>query len=295
MYKTVMKNVYVIPGSPNTIVIKCSDYNWVVDPGMLASREVVLKESLSRLGVSEYDVLLSHTHYDHIEALSILNPRRVFVAAEEYSSMVNSEVRNALTYGFNQLPLLIGLKRIELQRNSVRIVSEEFKLGDFCGELVDLKGHSPGLLGLTIEDAIFVADSVFGDKLLARVGIPYHFNIELAVKALEKARKYAEDGYSGILSHGPFVNSKKLEEFIDLNLDRLRKIEEFTIEYLSLQSLSLEELVAKILETLGSQLSIENIILGTVTVNSILSKLSRDRGLTAELRDNVVKYRLERK
>ncbi|QOR94362.1 MBL fold metallo-hydrolase [Thermosphaera chiliense] len=293
-YRSVGRNVYVVSGSPVTLIIKCPGANWIVDPGLLGNREKLLRNVLERLGVKEYNVLLSHTHYDHIEALEALNPSRIYVTVLEYSSLLSSMVRNILTYGFTQLPRILGVRSIDVEKEKVEIVEEGFKLGDSCGELINLSGHSPGLAGIVFEDFLFVGDAVFGDRLLSRVGIPYHFNAKRALLTLEKIKAYAEKGYSGILSHGPFANSEKLSEYVDLNAERLRLIRELVIDHLLREPLSLEELVGRILGRLGSEVSVENILLGSVTVNSIISDLQGEYGLSTEVSGGLVRYRLTR-
>lgn len=295
LYRAVERGVYIVPGSPITMIIKCSDANWVVDPGLLTNRRDLLRSALERLSVEKYNVLLSHTHYDHLEALEALTSSRIYVTVLEYTSLLSSLVRNIVTYGFTQLLRILGVRSIDVKKEMVEIVDEGFKLGDSCGELLNLSGHSPGLTGIVFEDAVFVGDAVFGEKLLSRVGIPYHFNARQALSTLEKIKAYAEKGYSGILSHGPFANSDKLAEYVDLNAERLKLIRELVIDHLIREPLSLEELVGKILGELRAEINAGNILLGSVTVNSIISDLLEEYGLSTEVSGGLVRYRLTRK
>jgi hypothetical protein len=131
---------------------------------------------------------------------------------------------------------------------------------------------------------VFVNDAVFGVKLFSRVGMSYYFVVAQAISTLEKVKTYAEKGSSGILSHGPFANNVKLAEFVDLSTRRLRVIRELVFEHLLRVPLSLEELAGNILVKLGVVANVENILLGSAMINSIILHLMESACFTIRFR-----------
>ena len=296
VYRKFKKNIYIVPGSPVSLVVKCDDSVWLVDPGMGRDRSSIVKEALFRLGINSYKILLSHCHYDHIEALSGFIGKKVYVSILEAGILMDPLIRETVTYGHNPLPRLLGLNRLFFKDLGINVIKYPLPEKIDCLELVDLRGHSPGLLGLKLgDDAVFLADSLFGDRLLMRVGIPYHLDLYTALYRLESTVKaFADEGYRAILSHGPVVEGKKFRRLVDLNIERIKKVIEFTEELLSKSYYTLEQLTINILKHLGAEPTPSNIYLGLVPVNSILNKLYQDPGLEYIIKDSGVKWRIKR-
>jgi hypothetical protein len=68
----------------------------------------------------------------------------------------------------------------------------------------------------------------------------------------------------------------RLAGFVDLGTRRLRVIRELVFERLHRVPLSLEELVVNILVELGVEVGVENILLGSAMINSIMSHLMEE-------------------
>jgi hypothetical protein len=120
---------------------------------------------------------------------------------------------------------------------------------------------------------VLAGDAVFGVKIFSRVGMSYYFDVAQDISTLEKVKTYAERGYSGILSYGPFASNVRLAEFVDLSTRRLRVIRELVFEHLLRVPLSLGELAGNILVKLGVEVGVENILLGSAMINSTILHL----------------------
>ncbi len=296
MYRKFKSNVYIVPGSPVSLIIKCNNRAWLIDPGMGFNRADIIREVLSKLGIKEYKVLLSHSHYDHIEAVPNLGIKEVFINILETSSFIDPLVRETITYGHNPLPRFLGLNKLFFRDISINSIEYPPPKKIDCLELLDLRGHSPGLLGLKLgDDSIFLADSLFGDRLLKRVGIPYHLDLYMALHSLENTiRVFAEKGYRAILSHGPVVERKRFIDLVDMNIERIEKIIELVKELLSKNYYTLEQLTSTTLVSLGAEISLSNIYLGLVPISSVLNKLYEEPGLEYRIEEGVIKWRMKR-
>ncbi len=171
MVRQLAHNLWLVPGSPVTLLIRTESSLPVVDPGMGSNRASIILGALESIGwKKESRVLLSHVHLDHIEALTELATDTVYIRAEEGSLLVSSLLREIASYGFTPLPQLLKLKPIEIDPKKIRIFDTARGVDGL--QLIDLSRHSPGLTGTLIEDTVFVADALFNDKLIKRVGIP---------------------------------------------------------------------------------------------------------------------------
>ncbi|MEM0361656.1 MAG: MBL fold metallo-hydrolase [Sulfolobales archaeon] len=294
MYRAVRKNLLVVPGSPVTLIVRCDSSNWLVDPGMGSDRFNILADVLSKINMYEYDILVSHTHYDHIEVLPYFRGKRIYVNESEYSQLISPLVREHATYGFNPLPRLMGLQRLVVPSEDVSTFSLRVISRLDCLELLDLSGHSPGLTGFIVDDVVFVGDSLFGDALLKRVGIPYHADVFKSLKVLnEVLGKLSDKGFDAVLSHGPVVKSLKFKELVSLNIQRLEYIMKLLNDELSVGG-SIEELAVRVLKKLEVDVSASNVYLSCATISSIISKLYEDRVVEHVISDEGVKWRLVR-
>jgi len=284
--RKILDNVYVIPGSPKTIIAQLEESTWIVDPGMGVDRDYVIKKSLKEVGnAKEIKVLLSHTHYDHIEALKGIKEYKVHVSVLEVGTLLDPTFRERSTYGYNLLPRILGLEKLSLYDLAISPILLNTEDLDNELHVLKLPGHSPGHIGVSYEDILFVGDSVFGDKLLKRVGIPYHINFVEAMKSLECVLDYAHEYNTIVLSHGPIVSRKRAEELILYNMSTMERIKELVINLIdNLNEFSIDNIVYRVLKELSTEISPESIILGTPLVVSILNDLSAERSV--EVRSN---------
>lgn len=292
MYRSIRKNLFVVPGSPATLIVRCDDSNWLVDPGMGNERFNILADVLSKMNIYEYSILVSHTHYDHIEVLPHFRGRRIYVSESEYSQLISPLVREHATYGFNPLPRLMGLQRLVVPSEDVSVFSLRVNSRLGCLELLDLSGHSPGLTGFILDDVVFVGDALFGDVLLKRVGIPYHVDAFKSLKILnEVLGELSDKGFDAVLSHGPVVRSLKFKELVNLNIQRLEHIVKLLSDELSIGG-SIEELTVRVLKKLEVDVNASNVYLSCATISSIISKLYEDDVVEHLISNEGVEWRL---
>ncbi|MCX8185960.1 MAG: MBL fold metallo-hydrolase [Sulfolobales archaeon] len=293
-YRSLRKNIFIVPGSPITLITKFDDCNWMIDPGMGGDRVNSLSNVLDRVNIRDYNILVSHTHYDHVETLTYFSGREIYVNEFEYSQLINPTVREQATYGFNPLPRLLGLQQRLIPSYNVKTFSLANAGSLSSLKLLDLSGHSPGLTGVILDDVVFVGDALFGDVLLKRVGIPYHSDVFKSLRVLDDTLRVLSDkGFEAVLSHGPVIKNQKFGELIEFNIRRIKQVIELLTNELDVGG-TIEELTIKVLKSLGAEISASSVYLGSVTTSSIVSKLFQDGRLDHVVCDVGVKWKLKR-
>lgn len=175
MIQEVYKDIYMFPASlPNNplreiniFVIKGKDRNVIFDTGFnKPESKQDLIDGLKALGleVSDVDLVLSHLHSDHTGLASMFSD----AGCRVYAGPIDGKLMNAMSTesyweDVNSTKILYGLAENETQITDhpgynfkldrpVDFIPLEpgqmFKVGDYDFEVLDLKGHTPGHIGL---------------------------------------------------------------------------------------------------------------------------------------------------
>ncbi len=193
--RKVYDNIYLIEiplrGNPlkslNSFIIKGEGTNLIVDTGFNTreNQELILK-ALDELEIdlNKTILFLTHSHADHTGLASFLEKKgvRVYVSAIE-GKLINDSIHKesklwkeivdrAILQGLGEDNLTLeehpGYKFRPVEKlNYTRLeAGEELKIGPYTFEAIDLKGHTPGLLGLyERKHKIFFC----GDHILGRI------------------------------------------------------------------------------------------------------------------------------
>lgn len=271
MLRGLGKNAYILPGSPVTLLVKSSDGYYVIDPGSEIDRRGEI-ETQGKVRA----VLLTHSHSDHVlAAVGLKSELGTFAPLHETPFIESPELREATTFGgYAPWDLIFHVEAAPVQ------VDHPFRLPFRIDEIeaVALPGHTFGQVGyLTDSGILYAADSFFGDKLLKSVVVPYFLDYETALKTLEWLRDRARDFEKLVPSHGPIVEGRRAVELLDFNITTLESLREKVISELK-QERGVEELAARILLSGGAEPTTSSIILSSVTLRSLLSRLY-ERGL----------------
>jgi glyoxylase-like metal-dependent hydrolase (beta-lactamase superfamily II) len=172
----VLKDIYLVPvplpGSPlkilNSYIVKGPDRNLLIDVGYNTDEgETALKTAFDALGLrlEDTDVFLTHLHGDHTGLVSRLNKIcRDFYISEYDGESVNNCWKEEHWREPMELQLRIGvppeqeLRYMEhpgfrggaTDHTDFKTASDgmTFDIGDYKLEVMDLRGHTPGLKGL---------------------------------------------------------------------------------------------------------------------------------------------------
>jgi glyoxylase-like metal-dependent hydrolase (beta-lactamase superfamily II) len=190
----ICKNIYKIPvalpGSPlkelNAFLIKGEDRSLLIDTGFCAEESRrSLFGGLNELSVDihDTDVFLTHFHADHAGLVDVLKNKnnRVYISEADSRGISRELNEDFWSYVKNQ-SLLIGFPRggeldyrehpayIHRAKNAVECSylkeGDELSYGGYTFTVLDLKGHTPGQLGLYEKESQLLFS---GDHILNKI------------------------------------------------------------------------------------------------------------------------------
>ncbi|MGB9758937.1 MAG: MBL fold metallo-hydrolase [Thermoproteota archaeon] len=273
MLQKIRERTYLIRGSPNTLLYEYYDKVFVIDPGSELERgKTITNEVAQNFNDKKIEVLLTHSHSDHVAALATFSKDVVpYISEQEISSLIDIKTRKALTYS-SSTPSSILYRFVDYAPENFR----SFKLGSKIEEIetIDLRGHSLGHAGfLTSDGVLYTGDSFFGDKLISAVGVPYYLNYEDAVSSLNKLKEIIRKDFVIVMAHGPVMKYKEALSVLDMNIKLMEEIKE---KVLSFSGLTAEEITYKLLKEAGVGITESSLVLSGVTIRSILGYLARE-------------------
>ncbi len=224
------EHTWLVPGSPNTIIVNLGDRVAVIDPGIGADRDKTITEALGSLGLSLTDIVLTHGHTDHLAAAPGLLSSDTRVRAHRLClALVESvKARFNVVYGGVISEALAAMPPVALRVTNTFGWSEEVLPGI---RSLDLHGHTHGHSGIVIEDDQVVAagDAVLGERVLARFGIPFAADLREWRESLARLRELAEAGYRIVPGHGPVAEAKRAVAMIDANIQAVKRVKEYVL------------------------------------------------------------------
>lgn len=222
-------------------------------------------------------LILTHAHADHYGGffhLAASFPQLVpFVSPSETAFLTLPLLEPALLFGgfpprSLATPFLLGPENLPFQRI------------DFCQfpeiELVPLPGHTPGLLGVALGDALFASDALFGLEILKKYPILYHFQPEEALNTLKNIEERFSIFYP---SHGKEGRKALIKE----NKNAIERVFTLITEIVIEGSVSLEQLLQKVMANLSSPQSLDHYYLNRSALLGYVSALERQREITLQL------------
>jgi len=273
MLQRLGERTYLIKGSPNTLIHEMADKIFVIDPGSEKDRgNIITKEVTQNFKNKKIEVLLSHSHSDHVAALATLDQDITpYISEQEISALIDVKTRKALTYSASA-PSKMLYRFVDHSPERFK----PFKLGSGVEgiEVVDLRGHSLGHAGFLTSDGVFyTGDSFFGDRLISSVGVPYYADYEGAVSSLLKLKELLCDDYVVVMGHGLVMDYKEALNIIDMNI---RLMEEMKERVLGFSGLTEQEITYRLLKSANVNITESSLILGGVTIRAILSYLANE-------------------
>ncbi len=177
---------------PNCVLVR-ADKNYVVDPGLIMQGAPVTGALRAR-GVEPYecDVLLTHTHFDHVQALIEFATRDTYVHKKELEAPYTGIEQNKLD--------MVQIKEID---------GDEGEIEPGLRWILT-PGHSPGLVSFCVDTddgLVVIASDCVGPlpEYFDEMDLPEDFGPERE-ELLEQWRKIrALDPYMVIPGHNPPV------------------------------------------------------------------------------------------
>jgi glyoxylase-like metal-dependent hydrolase (beta-lactamase superfamily II) len=253
VYPGIYKNEIPLPKNPlraiNSYILLSESRNLVIDTGFNTSEcQVSLMEGLKELNVdlNKTDLLITHMHTDHSGLAPVLKEQGV---ENVYFSQIDGDLFNQTSEKlmserqtfFQTLNRIFGLKDDHTSRFGkefgsrlaeplkFRPLSEGNKLfiGDYCLEVVDIPGHTPGHIGLYERShrLFFCGDHIL-DEITPNITF-WGFEQDILatyLRSLNKVKEYNIDYL--FTAHRKIIrdHQTRISELIGHHDERLREI-----------------------------------------------------------------------
>ena len=288
-------DVYLVPGSPNTVVLRLAGRVCVIDPGIGDGRAEAVRnavESVSGGGDAVVDVLLTHGHTDHLAAAEGLGYSRLMASWLCMGVVESVDVRFALVYGGRVSEALASMPPVQLKVTD--IVEWGSKPCDGVEALAS-PGHTPGHTAYIVDGEVVAAgDAVLGERVLARFGIPFAYDLRGWLERLEKLGELARAGYTIVPGHGPVARGRRAVALVEANRAAALRVREKVLELLKSKPMSAGELAVRLTGMLGSvELSPRQLALNRTTVVSVLWWLEDEGVVEPVVGDGGVLWRVK--
>lgn len=274
-WKELSENVFLLTGSPNTMVIIHKEEAYVIDPGHGEGRAKTIHRKLDTVGVEKRSALLTHGHIDHIAECK--NFQKTFAHRWEIGIAESATLRNVLEFGIN------ATKGFRFITGDSVTITDTVEWGEKIGQITAMgtPGHTPGHTIYIHKDIVYAGDALFGDRLVEKVKILYTMDVESFLKSLEVLERLARNGKRIIPSHGPVVEGEKALELIDKNKEAFERLKSDLWNILE-EPGTLEEVTIRLMEYYGLRTDPEFVLLDMVPVRSIISKWHEDGRVSVE-------------
>ncbi|BAL80505.1 MBL fold metallo-hydrolase [Caldisericum exile] len=226
--KSVKSGIFYLEDSTNIGIIELNDGFLIIDAGIDKDKGKKIKRVLQDSGIKPTHLLLTHHHADHTGGASFLKEQfglKVIASIEEkvfienpilepiYLSLGSSPNKNFLSKWVKSSEVKVDLATYEF---------DKLTYDDF--EIINLSGHSIGMVGLKIENILFSADAFFSKEVLDKYIVPYFHDLEKFEYSLNLIPTF---NYEFIIpSHGKAYTKSEGDSIIRYNIDRINEIKE---------------------------------------------------------------------
>ncbi len=235
-------------------------------------------------------VINTHSHADHCGGNQFIQKRSqaVFYAtAVEKSYIETPSTEPHYLFGAYP-PKVLRNKFLQARPSTIQEVLEPGPLtiqGETF-EIVDLKGHSPGMVGVKTPDGVFfLADALIDKAITKKYGTLYHYHLKDLFRAFETLRAVEAEAF--VLSHGGLVED--LEAVIAANDEALRAFNQFLVASLKVPK-SKEALHREMVRAYHMKEAVSNYFLNDSLLASHLSYLIEEGDVVFRVEEGGVLY-----
>lgn len=290
LLKKIKGNTYYVEGAVNSGVYVYGDGSCVViDTGIDDDAGRKILKAVESRGLKVGMIINTHSHADHFGGNGFLIRRteaEVLAPEIEAAIIANPYLEPFYLYSSHP-PKVLQNKFLMGSKSRVdRFIDKGMlELGLQGVEIIDLKGHSPGQIGVATPDGVlFAADAYFSSSIVKKYRLPYFTNVKDTLDTLYRLNKMNYDYF--LPSHGRCssdpggeieTNIRAIHDTIDLITGRLS------------EPMAREELAAAVAEEYNIKLNPNQHYLTLSAVSAYLSYMT-DEGMLEMVLDG---YRLK--
>ncbi len=239
-------------------------------------------------------IINTHSHADHCGGNRYLQEKtncNILASRFETSIINNTELEPIYLYGAHPINDLNN-KFLRAEKSNVTKVIEDkiLNIKERKFEIIDLGGHSPGMIGITTEDSVtFIGDSLFDEVTIEKHKILYCMDLAKQYKTLERLKGLKSEVF--ISSHGGKVDN--IEYLIAKNKNAYDSNNELILDILH-DPKTLEDILATFTTKLGLKLNIASYYLNRSALSSHISYLANRDFIEPIISENKLYWRKNR-
>ncbi len=214
-------------------------------------------------GLNVNTLIFSHHHADHVGGGKFLKD---FLNLKTYSSteekiFIENTILEPIYLSIGGKPSKEFLNKWVYAEST--IVDDNVK--NLNLNILDLSGHSIGMIGIIIDEVLFPSDTFFSPQILEKYEIPYFYSYSNFIKRLEEIKNI--DFEYVLPSHGELYNRDEGIKVIEENTKKLIEIKEKILEIIK-EEKTIEEILDKL------NLKVESYIVSILIKSSIFNLLN---------------------
>ncbi len=292
LLKKIKGNTYYVKGPVNAgIYLYDSSRCVVIDTGLDDDAGRKILKATEQEGWTIDTIINTHAHADHFGGNS-------FLVRRTGARVVASGIEGAIIrHPYLEPFYLYSAHPMESLRNKFLMGKEspvdgcldtgEMDLGGEKLDIVDLKGHSPGQIGVaTPDNVLFTADAYFSSSIIQKYRLPYFTNIRDTVNTLDSLGEMHYEYY--LPCHGDCATD--ISEEIEMNLKAIYHTMDL-IGIIASGAVSREQVVSAIVREYNIKLHPGQYYLTLSSVSAYLSYMTDEGMLESILDDNLLKWR----
>lgn len=300
-------STWLVPGPTNIGIALEGEDAWLVDSGNDKEAGRKLNRLASERGWRVSGIVNTHSNADHIGGNAYLQGQtncRIFAGEEESAFIEVPSIEAAFLWGGFAPPELRN-KFFEAKpshvTDRVRFVPGTPSGGGFRYAPLErglsafpLPGHFFGMFGvLTADRVAFLADSLFGETVLDKYGIPFIYNVSAWKETLSLLSSLDADIF--VPSHGPVLRGKaELESLVARNRDRVAAVESRVLSAVADRGLAgFDDILSLTATAFGIRLDMAQYALVGNTIRSFLTDLYQQGKIAPDFADNRIHWKVQ--
>lgn len=276
--------------SPAKIGLVCVNDTEVVliDSGNDKDAGKKVKKALDANGWKLRAIYNTHSHADHIGGDQYLQKQtgcKVYAPELECDFTNNPILEPISLYGGNP-PKSLKHKFLMAKESEAEVLSED-KLPEGFG-IIELPGHSYNMVGYNTPDGVtYIADCLSSRATLEKYGIGYLVDPGAYIETLERVKELPGDMF--VPAHADVLDKEELIDLCQLNIDKVKETADRICNIVK-EPKSFDEILKKVFDTYGMEMTVEQHALIGSTVRSYLAWLEDAGRVDIILNDNTMSY-----